>query len=90
MVQFGLAADPKATAKWKKNIQDDPKNPDVSNEAGTITFATAGPNTRTTQLFVNLGNNAFLDGMGFTPFGKVIEGLISFCLFVFSFPHHYT
>ena len=40
----------------------------------TITFATSGKDSRTTQVFLNLGNNANLDGMGFAPFGKVVEG----------------
>jgi peptidyl-prolyl cis-trans isomerase A (cyclophilin A) len=40
-----------------------------------VTFAMAGPNTRTTQLFINFGNNANLDSQGFPPFGKVIEGM---------------
>jgi len=74
VVQFGLAADPAVTAIWKEQpLQDDLVT--QTNAPGTITFATAGPNTRTTQLFINLGNNARLDGMGFSPFGKVIEGL---------------
>ncbi|MGH7994545.1 MAG: peptidylprolyl isomerase, partial [Limisphaerales bacterium] len=42
---------------------------------GTVCFATAGANTRTTQLFINFGNNINLDGMGFSPFGKVAEGM---------------
>ena len=46
-----------------------------SNTRGAITFATAGPNTRTTQLFINFGNNTGLDGQGFASFGKVIEGM---------------
>ena len=74
VVQFGLAADPAVTAKWKDmNLQDDPVK--ESNTPGMLTYATAGPNTRTTQLFINLGNNQRLDGMGFAPFAKVISGM---------------
>merc|ERR1711916_85569 len=75
VVQFGLAADPAVTAKYRKAIQDDPKNAEIGNKKGTITFATAGKNTRTTQLFINLGDNDFLNDMGFTPIGKVISGM---------------
>lgn len=74
VVQFGLAADPAITAKWQsQRLKDDPVT--QSNLPGYITFATSGPNTRTTQLFINTGSNARLDGMGFAPFGKVIEGM---------------
>ena len=76
VAQFGLAADPAVTAQWKSQpLQDDPVK--QTNAPGTLVFATAGPNTRTTQLFINYGNNARLDGMGFAPFGKVIEGMES-------------
>lgn len=74
MAQFGIHGDPAVSAKWREaNITDDPVK--GSNTRGTISFATAGPNTRTTQLFINFGNNQNLDGMGFSPFGKVIEGM---------------
>jgi peptidyl-prolyl cis-trans isomerase A (cyclophilin A) len=74
VVQFGIAGEPANTAKWKdKNLTDDPVK--QSNTAGMVTFATAGPNTRTTQLFINLADNARLDGLGFAPFGKVLSGM---------------
>jgi peptidyl-prolyl cis-trans isomerase A (cyclophilin A) len=75
--QMGIAAEPSETAKWKhKNIPDDhPANPE-SNLRGYVTFAKTGaPNSRTAQFFINTHNNARLDSMGFTPFGKVLSGL---------------
>jgi peptidyl-prolyl cis-trans isomerase A (cyclophilin A) len=74
VVQFGLPANPAIARVWQSaNIKDDPVK--QSNVPGTLVFATAGPNTRTTQLFINLGNNARLDSDGFAPFGKVVEGM---------------
>jgi peptidyl-prolyl cis-trans isomerase A (cyclophilin A) len=74
MVQFGLSARPDISPAWEKaRISDDPVT--QSNKRGYITFATAGPNTRTTQLFINFANNAGLDSQGFAPFGEVIEGM---------------
>lgn len=74
MVQFGISPYPEAAAAWKDaKIPDDPVK--ESNERGRITFATAGPNTRTTQLFINLKDNANLDRMGFAAFGEVVEGM---------------
>lgn len=74
VVQFGLSPDPAVNRAWKNaNIQDDPVS--QSNRPGSLTFATAGPHTRTTQLFINLGNNAPLDGQGFAPFGQVTSGM---------------
>lgn len=75
IVQFGINGDPKVQRRWRRaNLRDDPAA-GKSNLKSTVTFATAGPNTRTTQLFVSLKDNAFLDKLGFTPFGKVVEGL---------------
>jgi peptidyl-prolyl cis-trans isomerase A (cyclophilin A) len=74
MCQFGIHGDPKVAAAWRDaQIPDDPVK--ASNLRGAITFATAGPNTRTTQLFINFADNGNLDGMGFSPFGKVTEGM---------------
>jgi len=74
IVQFGLSADPAVNKVWHSaNIKDDPVT--QSNRPGTITFATAGPNTRTTQLFINFGNNGPLDRQGFSPFGRVTSGM---------------
>jgi len=75
VVQFGINGDPKVQGRWRRaNLKDD-RATGKSNLKGTVTFATAGANTRTTQLFVNLKDNGFLDQMGFTPFGKVVEGM---------------
>jgi peptidyl-prolyl cis-trans isomerase A (cyclophilin A) len=72
VAQFGISAYPAVTTAWKStDIKDDPVT--QSNKKGYITFATSGPNTRTTQVFINLTDNARLDKMGFAPFG-VVEG----------------
>jgi peptidyl-prolyl cis-trans isomerase A (cyclophilin A) len=74
MAQFGINGEPGIAAVWRDaNIKDDPVK--QSNSRGTITFATGGPNTRTTQVFINFGDNAALDRQGFSPFGKVISGM---------------
>ncbi len=74
IVQFGISADPKVSAVWHDaGIQDDPVK--HGNTAGTVTFATAGPDTRTTQVFINLADNRFLDAQGFSPFGAVTQGM---------------
>ena len=75
MAQLGIHGDPAVNAKWQPaTIQDDP-GAGKSNKPGFLTFAKTGaPNSRTAQIFFNFGDNAFLDGQGFTPFGQVVEG----------------
>jgi peptidyl-prolyl cis-trans isomerase A (cyclophilin A) len=74
VAQFGISPRPQVSGAWgRATIPDDLLN--ESNTRGMVTFATAGPNMRTTQVFINLGDNSNLDGMGFTPFGQVIEGM---------------
>jgi peptidyl-prolyl cis-trans isomerase A (cyclophilin A) len=74
MVQFGINGNTAVQSKWlNANLKDDPVK--QSNKRGFITFATAGPNTRTTQVFVNYADNARLDRQGFAPFGEVVSGM---------------
>jgi cyclophilin family peptidyl-prolyl cis-trans isomerase len=75
MVQWGMSGDPKMNAQWgENNIPDDPVK--KSNTRGYMTFAKTGmPNSRSTQLFINYGNNASLDGQGFSPFAIVSDGM---------------
>jgi peptidyl-prolyl cis-trans isomerase A (cyclophilin A) len=75
MAQFGIHGDPKVSTAWREaRIPDDPTG-QQSNLPGFLTFATSGPNSRTTQMFINFGNNAGLDSQGFPPIGRVIEGM---------------
>ena len=75
VVQFGINGDPEVQKRWRRAYVKDDKSTGKSNLKGYVTFATSGPNTRTAQLFVNLKDNAFLDQMGFTPFGRVVKGM---------------
>jgi peptidyl-prolyl cis-trans isomerase A (cyclophilin A) len=74
MVQFGISGDPKISSPWREaRIPDDPVK--QSNKRGFITYAMAGPNTRTSQVFINFGDNDGLDRQGFSPFGRVVTGM---------------
>ncbi len=74
VVQFGISAYPAVSKAWSTAaIKDDRVK--QGNKRGYLTFATAGPNTRTTQVFINLADNPRLDAMGFAPFGEVVEGM---------------
>jgi peptidyl-prolyl cis-trans isomerase A (cyclophilin A) len=74
MVQFGIHGDPKVSAQWRgATIKDDPVR--QSNRRGYITYATSGPDSRTTQVFINFADNSGLDRQGFAPFGRVVAGM---------------
>src|SRR5580693_4812229 len=74
MAQFGISAYPAVNKVWEPaTIKDDPVT--QHNVRGYVSFATAGPNTRTTQVFINFGDNSRLDHDGFAPFGQVSDGM---------------
>jgi len=74
MAQFGMNGDPRVNMAWKNAILvDDPVT--QTNARGRVAFAKGGPNSRTTEVFVNLRDNAALDDRGFAPFGEVVEGM---------------
>src|SRR5262249_48783104 len=74
MVQFGISGNPQLSAQWREaRIKDDPVK--QSNRRGYITYAMAGPDTRTSQVFINFADNTGLDSQGFSPFGRIITGM---------------
>jgi cyclophilin family peptidyl-prolyl cis-trans isomerase len=74
IAQFGLPGDPAITAVWKgRAMPDDPVK--ESNRRGTLAYAMTGPDTRTTQIFINLAENTHLDAEGFAPFARVVRGM---------------
>ena len=74
IAQFGIPGDPTVSAVWRDfAIEDDPVR--ESNTRGSIAYAMTGPDTRTTQLYINLADNTHLDAQGFAPLGRVIEGM---------------
>ena len=74
MVQWGMNGNPTVTRAWDTaDLKDEPVT--QSNRTGYISFASAGPNTRGTQVFINFVDNARLDKLGFAPFGRVVEGM---------------
>ncbi len=75
VAQFGMHGDPKINEAWEGDpLEDEPRR--MSNVKGTVVFATAGPNTRCNQFFINVADNTeMLDGQGFAPFGTVVEGM---------------
>ncbi len=74
IAQFGIPGDPAITAAWEdRTISDDPVR--KSNLRGFVAYAMTGPDSRTTQLFINYSDNSRLDAEGFAPIGRVIEGM---------------
>jgi len=73
MAQWGINGSPEKNKKWKKSIVDEGVK--QSNKRGTVSFAMAGPGTRSHQLFINYKNNKYLDEQGFAPIGEIVEGM---------------
>ena len=74
ITQFGLPGDPAVAPLWvDREIPDDPVV--QTNVRGTVAFAMTGPDTRTTQIYINMVDNTHLDAQGFSPFGRVVEGM---------------
>jgi peptidyl-prolyl cis-trans isomerase A (cyclophilin A) len=74
IAQFGIAGDPMIAKTWQhRSFPDDAVK--QSNLRGYVAYAMTGPNTRTTQIYVNLKDNTNLDAQGFSPIGKVVEGM---------------
>jgi cyclophilin family peptidyl-prolyl cis-trans isomerase len=72
--QFGIAGDPTVAKSWRDRVfPDDPVR--AKNTRGTFAFAMTGPNTRTTQIYINVTDQPRQDADGFAPFGKVVEGM---------------
>lgn len=75
VAQFGIHPDPRINYVWQQAvIQDDPVR--ESNDRGKVSFAKSGPNSRTSQVFINLRDNPGLDDQGFAPFGEVVDGMV--------------
>lgn len=74
IVQFGLSGDPAVTTAWRDNqLPDDP--PRSNNQRGTFAFAQMGPDTRLTQIYINLGDNSRNDVEPFSILGTIVEGM---------------
>ena len=73
IAQWGISGDKDMNHKWEHPIADEGVT--QSNKRGTVSFAMAGPGTRSHQMFINKQNNKFLDGQGFAPIGKVVSGM---------------
>lgn len=75
VAQFGIHRDPDVNSLWnmKAPLQDDKRV--LENKRGTLSFAKLGPNTRRTQVFINLSDNKALDREDFVPFGRIVDGL---------------
>ena len=73
--QFGIAGRPQVAQRWRQRTFPDDEQRVLSNVRGTVAFAFARPGGRSTQVFINLRDNALLDAEGFVPFGRVVQGM---------------